>query len=296
MRLITPLAVLTCSIAAVLAAPSALADDAAAAARAPRIDDAWRIEFGADAWFPRLLGDVTSPSGVTRDIKLLDLRDSEVAFDGHATISRGRCFAELSGFSFDTKGEYSSGGDAFRSDFAWWGVSADVGYALFTPFADESNPWGDASFDRYGGNVNDDGSYRLDLRLSPTLGVSYHDIQLDDLNVTQSVLSATDGGWMSARVGADLELRLRPGADFSFLKEIIIGAEVSAGPMFGVSGDAGGAGLAIELEADGKLMFTENIGANIGYRLVDSEFKSDGSASDLGIGLYGLFAGVSIRF
>lgn len=269
----------------------------AGADQAARTDESYHVEFGADAWFGRLLGDVTLGAGASRDIKALDLRDSEVAFAGHARISRDRCFAEIAGFSFDTDGSYSSGGDDFQSDFAWWGVSADIGYALFTPFADQSTPWSDeVRFDRYGGNVNDDKSYRLDLRISPTLGVTYHDLGLDDRNMTQSTLQSIDGGWMSVRIGAEIEMRLRPGADFSFLKEIIIGAQISAGPTIGVSGDADGAGMAVELEAGAKFMFTENIGANLGYRLTDAEFDGSATSGDMEIGVYGLFAGVSIRF
>ena len=273
----------------------AVAQDAPAV-KAPRSDEAVHVEFGADAWFSRLTGNVTSAAGVNRDIKALDLRDSEIAFAGHARLSYDRCFAHLAGFSFDTDGEYASGGDSFQSDFQWWGLSADLGYALFTPFSDACTPWSDATFDRYGENVNDDGSYRLDLRLSPTLGVTYHDVELNDLNVTQASLSATDGGWMSARVGGELQLRLRPGADFGFLEEVIIGAGFSAGPTFGVSGDADGTGLAVELQAGVQLLFHENVGAHLGYRLTDADFDGSATASDLDLGVYGLFAGVTIRF
>lgn len=280
-------------------APVAAAQDApqsVAADQAARTDESYHVEFGADAWFARLLGDVTLGAGARRDIKALDLRDSEAAFAGHARISRDRCFAEIAGFSFDTDGSYSSGGDDFQSDFTWWGVSADIGYALFTPFADQTTPWSDPTFDHYGGNVNEDKSYRLDLRISPTLGVTYHDVGIDDRNITQATLQSIDGGWMAVRVGAEIEMRLRPGADFSFLKEIIIGAQISAGPMMGVSGDADGAGMAVELEAGAKFMFTENIGANLGYRLTDAEFDGSATSGDMEIGVYGLFAGVSIRF
>jgi opacity protein-like surface antigen len=271
-----------------------LADDGAAP-KAPRTDEALHVEVGADAWFARLLGEITG-GGVTRDIKALDLRDSEVAFAGHGRLTLDRCFAEISGFTFDTDGDYSAGGDSFRTDFQWWGASVDLGYALLTPFADASTPWSDGRFDAYGDNVNEDGSYRLDLRISPTLGLSYHDVELNDLNVTQSLLSSTDGSWMTAQLGAELELRLRPGGDFAFLKEVIISAQASVGPSFGIGGDASGGGVAFELDAGVDLMFHENVGARLGYRLTDAEFSASDSASDLELGLYGLYAGVAIRF
>jgi hypothetical protein len=287
--------ILTATIAVSVLSSLASAQSSPAPA-APRTDEALHIEAGADAWFARLLGDVNSPAGVKRDIRLLDLRDSEVAFAGHARVMWDRCFAHVAGFSFDTDGSYSSGGDSFQTEFQWWEVEADFGYAVFTPFADQASPWGDASFDRYGDNVNEDGTYRLDLRISPTIGVSYHDIELNDVNLTQATASSTDGGWMAARLGGQIELRLRPGADFSFVKDVIIEAGFNAGPLLGVSGDADGSGIAYELDAGAKLMFHENVGVHVGYRLRGGDFDSTGTASDLDIGLQGLFAGVSVRF
>lgn len=272
---------------------AALAEDPV---RAPRSDEAFHLDLGADAWFPRLLGDVTSTAGVKRDVKELDLRDSEVAFAGHARFNWDRCFAEIRGFSFETDGNYASGGDSFSTDAQWWAVSADVGYAVFTPFADRATPWGEASYDRYGGNVNSNGDYTLDLRLSPTLGITYHDVELNDINVTQSTRTATDGNWMAARGGGELQLWLRPGADFTFLKAVVIEAGISAGPVFGVGGDASGAGLAVELQAGVRFMFLDNVGANLGYRLYDAHFNAKDGSNDLSIGAYGLFAGVAIRF
>jgi hypothetical protein len=292
MRLARASLVSTALLTTVLA-PAAFAQDAAPA---PRTDAGFHLDLGADAWFPRLLGDVTSPGGAERDIKELDLRDSEIAFAGHARLNWDRCFAELAGFSFETDGNYTNGGDDFSTDFQWWAVSADVGYAIFTPFADQAHPWGDARYDRYGDNVNSNGDYSLDLRISPTLGVTYHDIELNDVNVTQSTMATTDGGWMSGRLGGEMQLWLRPGADFSFLKAVVVEASISAGPMFGVSGDASGTGLAVELEAGVRLMFLDNVGAHLGYRLFDGGFDGTDGSSDLSIGAYGLFAGVAIRF
>jgi hypothetical protein len=268
---------------------------------APRSTPTFAIEANADAWFARLVGDVTSAAGVERDVRDLDLRDSEVAFAGSLRFQWERGFAEVSGISFETDGDYADGADLFTSDFRWWAASVDLGYAFFTPFGDQVWPWtggawGDAGYDRYGGNVNSDGDYRVDLRISPTIGLSYHDIELNDINITQATRDGVDGGWLALRGGAEMQLWLRPGADFSFLKAIVIEAALSAGGVFGIAGDASSTGLGFELDAGVRLYFHDNIGARFGYRLSRAEFDGEAGSSDLDLGAYGLFAGLTLRF
>jgi opacity protein-like surface antigen len=267
----------------------------------PRTGPAFAVEANADAWFARLVGDVTSAAGVERDVRDLDLRDSEVAFAGSLRFQWERGFAEVGGLSFATDGAYTDGADAFESDFRWWGASVDLGYAFWTPFSDSVWPWtggafGEASHDRYGGNVNSNGDYRVELRVSPTIGMTYHDIELNDINITQATQDGLDGGWLALRGGAEMQLWLRPGADFSFLKAIVIEAALSAGGVFGLTGEASGTGIGFELDAGVRLYFHENIGARLGYRLNRAEFDGEAGSSDLDLGAYGLFAGITLRF
>jgi hypothetical protein len=283
------------AVASIVLAAPAFGQEAPSAA-APRVDDAFRLDFTADAWFPRLVGDVVAPGGATRDVELLELDDSEVAFAGRGRLSWDRCFVEAGGFAFDTDGSYSSGGNAFESSMDWWAVSATIGYHLFTPFADQSTPWGEASFDRYGDNVNSEGDYRVDLRLAPTLGVLYEDLEFAERNRTLGSESGLDGGFMAVMLGGEFQLWLRPGDDFGLLRAVVLEAAFAIGPSFGVSGDASGTNSVVTFEAGGRIMILDNVGVHLGYRLVDGDYEGNDADPSLEVGLQGLVAGVAIRF
>ncbi len=271
-----------------------MAEDAAVA----RPQSKFTLDFTADAWFPRLVGDVHSAGGANRNVKDLDFSDSEFAPSLQGRASWDRWFVYANGFSFDTESNYTvtNSADSFAASFDWWSVSAELGYALYTPFADQVVPWGEASFDRYGGNVNSNGDYITDLRLSPTLGVSYNDLELNDRNVTQMTARDAQGGWIAPMFGGELQLWLRPGSDFAFLKAIVIEASMSGGPLFGISGDADSSGFVYSIEAGARFMVHDNVGVHIGYRLMDGEFDTSDGRDDLAVSLQGLLIGVAIRF
>ena len=228
-------------------------------------------------------------AGVKTDVSDLDLNGSEVVFSGAARVTWDRCFVNVSGFSFDTDGNTPG----FRTSASWWDVSVDVGYALWRPFNDQPTPW--SGVRHWEGNEAKDGGYRFELAIAPTLGFSWDDASVSVDSVGAGPSTSIDGGWAAIRFGGEFVATLHTKDVVGFLQSIDIYADFSAGPSFGVSGDADGTGLYVMLEAGGRIFFTPNIAAHLGYRLTDGDFDVS-SGDQANIGLQGLFAGATIRF
>ena len=216
-------------------------------------------------------------------------RVREVVFSGAARVTWDRCFVNVSGFSFDTDGNTPG----FRTSASWWDVSVDVGYALWRPFNDQPTPW--SGVRHWEGNEAKDGGYRFELAIAPTLGFSWDDASVSVDSVGAGPSTSIDGGWAAIRFGGEFVATLHTKDVVGFLQSIDIYADFSAGPSFGVSGDADGTGLYVMLEAGGRIFFTPNIAAHLGYRLTDGDFDVS-SGDQANIGLQGLFAGATIRF
>jgi hypothetical protein len=268
----------------------------AAAAESPAVvhpnlrsdDRGFRLDFTLDACFPRLVGD-GSVGGVTASVGDLGVNDSEVGFFGVARVSLDRWRVQLSGFTFETDGTGTAGGVALRSDVAWWEVSFDVGYEFWRPFAATPFPWSAPGEAKEG---------RVDLVLAGTLGVTYDDFSWDAESLGGGGGAGTapdiDGGWLAVRAGAEFVLSVDVHDLVGFVRTIDIVAGGSVGPSFGASGDADGTGVLWTVDAGLHVRFSPNLGAHVGYRLVDNDFEYEGGDADLA--LRGLVAGLSLRF
>lgn len=277
---------------ALAATSSALAQETPAQPTATTSSE-FRLDVNLDAWFPRLVGDVALvPGGPQVDVEDLDLHDSEVIFSGNGRVGWDRWFVNVSGFAFDTDGQ--TGTAATSAD--WWSISADVGFALWTPFDDRHFPWSDPSPRQ--DNIAGDGAQRLSLAVAPTLGITYDDIDLESTTLATGAANEIDGSWIGVRVGVALGVRLHTRDLVGFLDRIEIGTALSVGPTFGASGDADGVGSLWVIDAGARIFFTPNIGAHIGYRLVDGDFDEEriGLSSTADVGLQGLLAGLTIHF
>lgn len=273
-------------------ASSALAQEAAPAAQ-PNLTDrdldrGFQLDLTIDAWFPRLVGDVTF-SNLTSDVSDLNLHDSEVVFSGSGRATWDRCFVQVSGFTFDTDGATTG----FRNEASWWDVSVDVGYALWRPFNDSPAPW--SNVQHWEGNQADGGGYRFELALAPTIGCSWDDVALSVEDLGAVTTQSLDGGWAALRFGGEFVATLHTKDLVSFLQSFEVFGAFSVGPTFGAGGDADGTGVLWVIDAGGRIFFTPNIAVHLGYRLYDADFEvSSGDSGNLG--LQGLVAGASIRF
>lgn len=267
---------------------AALADDAAA----------FRFDFTLDAWFPRLVGNVPiGPGGTSPSVSDLGLNDSEVAFVGTARATWDRLFVEGRGFAFSTERELP----LQQNSADWWSASVDVGFTLWRPFDATPSPWSETS--PRADNVASDGAQRLSLELAPLIGFTWDQVDIGSTPVAMGVAtgnrSDVDGGWASIRFGGELNLGLHTKDLVSFIESVDLHVDFSIGPSFGATGDGSGVGDLWYVNTGLRVFFTPNIGAHIGYRLVEADFAQDsaGSSDDpMDIGLQGLVAGLAIRF
>lgn len=243
--------------------------------------EGFQLDLTLDAWFPRLVGDIGVAGGDTSTSDL-ELRNSEVSFFGDARMSWDKLWVDVSGFSFETDGSNAS----VRSDASWWDVSVDVGYALWRPFAAQPFPWSPAPTGEVAWS-------RVDLTVGPTLGVSYDDFRFST-TPTGGARDAVDGAWCSVRGGFDINLSIWLKDRVGFLESLDIVFGGSIGPCFGASGDADGTGTLWMLDAALILRISPNIGAHLGYRLIDADFDYGDRSAD--VSLRGLVAGATIRF
>lgn len=259
-------------------------------------DDARGFQFDLtlDAWFPRLVGNAAlGPGGSTVSVESLDLHDSEVAFSGALRTTWDRCFVEARGFTFETDGATQT----FTSSASWWSASVDFGYALWRPFDANPFPWSEAQ--ERPDNRAPDGAQRLSLDIAPTLGVTWDQIDIGTTTIATGAGSNIDGGWASLRVGFELGLRLHTKDLVGFIDSIDVLASMSVGPSFGADGDGDGVGDLWWIDGGVKVMFTPNVGAHLGYRLVDGNYENSPTGaqqSTLDLSLQGLVAGLAIRF
>ncbi|MDZ4831155.1 MAG: hypothetical protein SGJ09_13285 [Phycisphaerae bacterium] len=255
---------------------------------------AFRFDFTLDAWFPRLVGNVPIGPGATPpSVSDLGLHDSEVAFVGTARATWDRLFVEGRGFSFSTEGELP----LQQNSADWWSASVDVGFALWRPFDATPSPWSEST--PRAENVAGDGAQRLSLELAPLIGFTWDQVDIGSTTIATGNRSAVDGGWASIRFGGEVNFGLHTKDLISFIESVDLHVDFSVGPSFGATGDGSGVGDLWYVNIGLRVFFTPNIGAHIGYRLVEADFAQDsnGSSDDpLDIGLQGLVAGLAIRF
>jgi len=267
-----------------------------APATAPAPGSAWALEFAADAWFPRLVGEITR-GGPAMDTRDLGLSGSEAAFAGELAVRVDRWRLAASGFTFSTSGETNAtsafafggidvgAGDRLATSADWWGVGLDLSYDLWRPLEPRPFPWSDAT----PGVARPE---RVDFSIRPDFGLSYLDFaqSLEDRTLGQS--TDFSGQWLAIRFGADLDATFRTRDLVGFVDRFTIGFGASAGPTVALSG--GDTGWIVALEASLAVFFHPNVAARIGYRYLDADLEGDGGTAE--VSLQGLFAGLEIAW
>jgi len=291
LRLLAPAVVFASS------AVCAQTPDAAAPASIPPsltvAEDGFRFDANLDAWFPRLVGDVALvPGGGNANVEDLDLNGSETVFSGMGRVTFDRWFVAASGFTFDTDGTTPT----LATSANWWSISLDVGYGLWTPLDAKAFPWSDSA--PRADNVAGDGSQRVSLAFAPTIGITYDDIDVSATEIATGLSNGVDGSWLGTRFGVAAALALHTKDLVGFIDRIDFGVSGSFGPSFGVSGDGDGVGTLWAIDAGVRVLFTPNIGAHLGYKLVDGDFEDEraGTSNTNDLGLQGLVAGLAIEF
>ena len=256
----------------------------------------FKIDFTGGAWFPRLEGTTTlGVNGTAIDMGELDLDQSEVAFNGEASICWDRCRVTIGGYDFSTSGSavmnrrvdlggvIARPGDTINSQIDAWSVSTEFAYDLITPFEEKTFPWSAPKSPVK--NQLADGRQVLDFRLAVTAGA-----RLVNLQQSYSVLGGgtveTNNAWVAPLLGGEFKLTWVTRGTVPLLDHVVARVHASGGPAF-----VGGSYM-MSIRAGLTFYFTRNLGLTLGYRLSDWALTREDNTFDEG-GLQGLFAGVS---
>jgi hypothetical protein len=261
----------------------------------------WTLDFAADAWFPRLVGDITR-GGAAIDTRDIGLSGSEVAFAGELGLSFDRWRVAVSGFTFSTDGTAGAAsafefggisvaaGDSLATSADWWGVGVDLSYQLWRPLETRPFPWSEPG--PVPANPGPDGRSRVDFAIDPAFGLSYLDFSQSLTDRTQGLTTEFSGQWLGVRFGADVAADFHVKDLVGFLDTVRLEVGATAGPTAPLSGGSGG--WIVDLEAAFVLYATPNVAARLGYRYLDADLEGDsGTAS---VSLQGLFAGVELTW
>jgi hypothetical protein len=272
-----------------------------AAAVAPLEARPLTLDLAADAWFPRLVGDLTR-GGAAIDTRDIGLSDSEVAFAGELGVTVDRWRLAVSGFTFSTDGTAGAesafqfgginvaAGDSLATSADWWGVGLDLSYALWRPLDAKPFPWSEPG--PAPANPGPDGRSRVDFAIDPAFGLSYYDFSQSLTDRTQGLSTDFSGQWLGVRFGADVAVDFHVKDLVGALDTLRLEVGATAGPTAPLSGGSGG--WVVDLEAAFVLYATPNVAARLGYRYLDADLEADAGIAS--VSLQGLFAGVGITW
>lgn len=265
----------------------------------PRPSEGVHFRFTADAWFPRLDGDV-SFRGAEIDVgDDLDLDGTETTFDARLDVRFGRWRLGLSGYSYETSGSvaarsaYTFGGvavnsgDAVRSDYSIDSIAFEAGFALWRPLSDQPWPWSKSVRNERNVDAESGGDYRGDLSFVPLAGVRW--IGLEQRLDAPGGTARFEGDWLAIYGGLGLELVIRTPETIPFLDRIVISGSAAVGGVI-----SGGSGSMWQVRAGIDLFITPNIALSGGYQLL--EVDADEGGYDASVGLQGLWVGATISF
>ncbi|HMN96267.1 MAG TPA: hypothetical protein PKC43_08140 [Phycisphaerales bacterium] len=302
---LAPLAALLFAAAAAPTCPAQSEADPSSDARTlpppPRPSEGVHFKFTADAWFPRLNGDVAF-DGLQLDVADdLGLDGTQATFDGRLDVQLDLATLSLSGFSFESSGSATARssasfgglsvapGDPVDSEYSIDSIAFEAGFALWRPLSDQPWPWSPRV--RNEGNVSPvpaaKGDYRADLRFVPLAGVRW--IGLEQRMDAPSGSASFNGDWVAMYGGLGLLLTVRMPEAVPFLDRIVVGGSGAFGGFV-----SGGSGTMWQVRTGIDLFITANLAISAGYQLL--EIDADEGGYDASVGLQGLFIGGSFHF
>ena len=267
-------------------------------AAAPTTAESAATEFTLlpGVWFPRLDGESgLAPGGKIDLSSQLLLDDSEPTFNAELAIRRGDVWEVILGgfgFSTDSSGRFSGSatfgsltldpGDPFRASFDITSVSAELGVSLWRPFTRDEQRIAELD------NRNWEGKYIADLRITPTFGMRYVDVE-QSVSLADGSRQVAGGEWAGVLVGVQITLDYRPQEHIPLVTMLRMQVSAAVGPALGGDG-----GYMAQVRGGLTLQFTEQLGLMFGYRLL--ELNVDNDDYTLEGGLQGLFVAGSLRF
>jgi hypothetical protein len=286
-------------------APGAAAP-ATVAPAAPFLDFQQRpyVTIDLDAWVPRLTGTAKVGAGGTKFELNHDLAvdDSVPAFAGEIAVWLDRWRVGMIGFQSSAGSTERAGvggtfgntvitaGDTISGTYSAWMVGVEAGYVLWRPFADRPLPWdgAGANRDRATSVLGANGRPRFDAQVLVIGGAMCFDYQQQLTDVTTGSSSSFDKFVGCVYGGVGLDLWMGFDGRVPLVQDVRLYADVGIGPSIP------DADILWMIRAGVCMMFTQNVGIELGYRLFDFNLQS--GPSDVDGGLRGLFGGLTVKF
>jgi hypothetical protein len=181
-------------------------------------------------------------------------------------------------------------GDPISGHMSAWMASAEAGYTLWRPFADQVWPWSEAGSNRQNATeaMGKNGKPLMDLRflaLAGGLVMGYEQSVTNLFTGSTSEFSKTVGALYG---GAGMEIDLGMDGRVPLVQDVRIYAYAGLGPSIP------DADIVTMVRVGVVAMLNDNLGVEFGYRLFDFDLQDGPSQVDGGI--RGMFAAVSLKF
>ena len=215
-----------------------------------------QVDLQPGVWLTRVRGTTVSGGGSLKLDEDLGLDPLTTGFRGELSVWHEPWTVKLLGAGFNASGSAETGGGS------WGGLPIDVGdhtsldlqWLQFEAHYNALALLGDGKRHT---------SDRIDLSFGPHVAVSWLDMEQ---RLTSSALATSvsqTGSWWSVMGGAQLSMQADMGDFASWLHQLRVEVIGHAGTT------VGDGGLAWEIRGGLTLMFTPNVGATVGYRLME---------------------------
>jgi hypothetical protein len=227
----------------------------------------WSLQIEPTVWFAAMGGDIQAGDGPEMEFKDYgdDADDPNASFSLRGMYRKDRLTVMADGFWFDVDSSDQASGSAI--DFTLWSADLNLGWEV----------WKWQRQRVVDGKAKDTGAV---VRLIPYAGMRI---------IAPDVTTTTGGGEFS---GSDEFLF--PVAGLRIELEILDWLSLDTGADFGGLDLLGDDAFSFDWTVNIRVMLTDNIGAQIGFRQMFMNLESDDVLLDGSIG--GLMAGVTIRF
>jgi len=255
--------------------------DAAGAAAVAAAQLPVMVDIKPGVWLMRVRGDSSFGGGTFKLDETMGVDSLNAAFRGELTIQHTDWAVKLMGTTIN------AGGSVETTGGTWGGVGLTAGDETsfnmsWLQFEGHWTAW------TLLGDGRRDTNEALDLSLGPHLAVSWIDIE-EKLTPAIGASATASGGWWSVMGGAQVSMQ----ADMRKFSSWLYQLRVDVSGHVGTTIDKGGFAWAVQ--GGLTMMFTPNIGATVGYRLMEfNDLESDGWT--VSPRFPGLFLGANVSF
>jgi len=222
------------------------------------------VDVNPGVWLMRVRGDTSLGGGTFKLDDTMGVDRLNAAFRGELTIHHADWAVKLVGTTINSSGAVETTGGA------WGGLPLTAGDSTsldmsWMQFEGQWTAW------KLLGDGRRDTMDPLDLTLGPHVSLSWVDLEQKLTSATAGTTSTAAGTWWSVMVGAQVSMQADMRRFSPWLHQLRVDVSGHAGTTVGHGG------FAWAVQGGLTLMFTPNVGASVGYRLMEfNDLQSDG--------------------